>query len=103
MQNLFAVLGLKRQLARLQVEKAELLSNRVILTWSQNAQPVSSQQMVEWVQRHQDRTRFEPPARLELRFAGNSSIAEEIRQIEELLSELASAANAPEEQRDTTH
>ncbi len=101
--NLFAVLGLKRQLARLQVEKAELLANRVILTWSQNAQPVASQQMVQWVQRHQDRMRFEPPAKLELRFAGDSSIAEEIRRTEEMLSELADSANAPEERSDTTH
>ena len=102
-QNLFAVLGLKRQLAGLQVEKADLLANRVVLNWSQNAQPVSAQQMVHWVQQHQDRVRFEPPARLELRFGGNSSIAEELWQIEELLSELAQTANALEEQRDTSH
>jgi transcription-repair coupling factor (superfamily II helicase) len=102
-RNLFAVLSLKRQLAVLQVEKAELFANRVILSWSRNAQPVSSQQMVQWVQRHQDRARFEPPARLELRFAGNSSIAEEIQQIEELLNELSTTADAPEEQRDTSN
>ncbi|MCF8030253.1 MAG: transcription-repair coupling factor [Desulfohalobiaceae bacterium] len=99
-RNLFAVLGLKMVLARLQVEKADLLPNRVVLYWSSNAQPVSSQDMVQWVQRHQDRARFEPPAKLELRFAGNSSTAEEIREIEELLSGLISSANAPKEQSD---
>ena len=101
--NLFAVLGLKRRLAALQVEKADLLSNRVVIVWSGDVQPVSSQQMVQWVQSHRDRARFEPPARLELRFEGNSSIAEEIQKIEALLGELATAAEIPEEHSDTSN
>jgi hypothetical protein len=40
---------------------------------------------------------------LELRFEGNSGIAEEIRQIEALLGELVADAEAPEEQGDTSH
>jgi transcription-repair coupling factor (superfamily II helicase) len=90
-RNLLAILELKRHLAALQVERADLLSNRIILAWSEDARPIDPETLVAWVQNREERAKFLPPARLELRFEGKASICEAIREAGNELGELLRA------------
>ncbi len=87
--NLFAVFGLKQQAARLGVEKAELYQNRVIVKWSEDKpSPLSPEKFVDWLQVHQKQVTFSPPAKLELRFADKTRIAESLEQVRQTLEDL---------------
>ena len=87
--NLFAVFGFKQEAARLGVEKAELYHNRVIVHWSEDRpSPVSPEKFVDWLQVHQKNVTFSPPAKLELRFADKTRIAESLEQVSQSLREL---------------
>ncbi len=87
--NLFAVFGFKQEAARLGVDKAELYHNRVIVHWSEDRpSPVSPEKFVDWLQVHQKNATFSPPAKLELRFADKTRIAESLEQVSQSLREL---------------
>jgi transcription-repair coupling factor (superfamily II helicase) len=90
-RNLLAILELKRYLASLQVERADLLTNRIVLAWSESARPIAPETLVRWVQDREDRAKFLPPAKLELRFEGKASISEAIRRAGYELGELLHA------------
>ena len=92
LDRLIAVLELKRVLACLQVGRADLQTNRVVLTWPDDAQPVEPEKFLSWIQARQDRARFTPPSKLELRFDSKASIAEAIRDLGRELEALKSEA-----------
>lgn len=91
LNNFLEILRLKQLLARLQVVRADLLQNRIVLTWSEDTQAVQPQQLVAWMQAHQDRAKFLPPAKLELRLQEKTSTAESIRLATEELASLPRA------------
>lgn len=87
-KNLLAVIELKRTLVLLQVERADLFTNRILLTWLEDSKPVDPEKFVLWMQKFQDRVKFFPPAKLELRFESKISIAEAIHIANSNLNEL---------------
>jgi len=97
--NLLAVLRLKRVLAQLQVQRADLFENRVMLSWSEEARPVAPDVFVAWIQDRQDRARFLPPNKMELRFADKESISRAIRHVGEELAEFAQEAGNEAQQQ----
>ena len=98
-QNFLAVLRLKRVLAKLQVQRADLFENRVVLSWADEARPVDPDVLVAWMQDRQDRARFMPPNKMELRFAGKESISRAIHFVGEELAEIEQEAGHEAEQQ----
>ena len=98
-QNFLAVLRLKRVLAQLQVQRADLFENRVVMSWAEEARPVDPDVLVSWVQDRQDRARFMPPNKMELRFASKESISRAIHHVGEELAEFAEEAGNEAEQQ----
>ena len=92
LDRLIAVLELKRVLATLQVERADLQTNRVMLSWPDDSQPVDPNTFLVWLQARQDRAKFTPPSKLELRFDTKASISEAIREIGRELEGLKTGA-----------
>ncbi|MFW6177344.1 MAG: transcription-repair coupling factor [Desulfohalobiaceae bacterium] len=79
LHNLFSVLQLKRILARLQVERADLFPGRALLSWPEDTRPVDPEVFLHWLNHCSLSTRFHPPAKLELRFEDKASISNAIR------------------------
>jgi len=92
-------LRLKRVLAKLQVQRADLFENRVVLSWADEARPVDPDVLVAWMQDRQDRARFMPPNKMELRFAGKESISRAIHFVGEELAEIEQEAGHEAEQQ----
>jgi transcription-repair coupling factor (superfamily II helicase) len=87
--NLAAVLKIKRRLAALQVQRADLFTNRIVIHWAQDARPLNPDDFLAWLHTHQDRVKFDPPAKLELRFEDKASISRAIQEAGRLLDELS--------------
>jgi transcription-repair coupling factor (superfamily II helicase) len=87
--NLAAVLKIKRRLAALQVQRADLFTNRMVIHWAQDATPLNPDDFLAWLHTHQDRVKFDPPAKLELRFEDKASISRAIQEAGRLLDELS--------------
>jgi transcription-repair coupling factor (superfamily II helicase) len=81
-----AVLKLKRTMAGLQVLKAELYPQRVVLTWS-NGTAVDPLCLVSWVEERKDNARLLPPSSLEIRL-NDQELVEELARIRDELSSL---------------
>jgi transcription-repair coupling factor (superfamily II helicase) len=92
LHNLFSVLGLKRILADLQVERADLFPNRAVLSWPEDSRPVEPESFLHWLNHCSLPARFQPPAKLELRFEDKASISNAIRITGEELSTLQEQA-----------
>ncbi|MDZ7760274.1 MAG: transcription-repair coupling factor [Desulfovermiculus sp.] len=86
--NLVAVLKLKRRLAALQVKRADLFPNRMVVHWSEDSRPLDPETFLAWLQTRQDRTKFDPPAKLELRFEDKASISTAIEEAGLMLDDL---------------
>ncbi|MDY7000334.1 MAG: transcription-repair coupling factor [Thermodesulfobacteriota bacterium] len=91
-----AVLRLKRLLARLQVIKADLYPNRMVLNWSDRPAAVSPEKIISWVRDRADWAKLTPPAKLLLRIRAKESIREGILFCEKELTELLDLENVPE-------
>ncbi len=70
LESFIAVLALKQVLARLQVAKADVAASRISLSWEGRPGVVSPESLVAFVATRGDRARLVPPARLEMRLAG---------------------------------
>jgi transcription-repair coupling factor (superfamily II helicase) len=70
LESFIAVLALKQVLARLQVAKADVAASRISLSWEGRPGVVSPESLVAFVATRGDRARLVPPARLEMRRAG---------------------------------
>ncbi len=88
LENLAAVIKLKRQLSLLKVERADLYASRIVMHWSEDVQPVDPQVFIQWMEENQDSVKFDPPAKLELRPQGIDSIFEVVTEAKLLLEKL---------------
>ena len=88
LENLAAVIKLKRQLSLLKVERADLYASRIVLHWSEDVQPVDPQIFIQWMEENQDSVNFDPPAKLELRPQRKDSIFEVVMEAKLLLQKL---------------
>ncbi|MFP4629355.1 MAG: transcription-repair coupling factor [Desulfohalobiaceae bacterium] len=79
LRNLFSVLELKLILARLQVDRADLFPNRAVLSWPDDSRPLDPEAFLSWLNHCNLSARFQPPAKLELRFEDKASISNAIR------------------------
>ncbi|MFW6415084.1 MAG: TRCF domain-containing protein, partial [Thermodesulfobacteriota bacterium] len=86
--NLAAVIKLKRQMSLLQVERADLYAGRVVVHWSENVQPVDPRMFISWMEENQDILKFDPPAKLELRPEDKDSIFKVMYEVKVLLEKL---------------
>ena len=86
--NLVAVFKLKRRLALLQVQRADLFANRLLMHWSEDSRPFDPENFLAWLQARQDRAKFDPPAKLELRFEDKASISTAIEETGVMLDSL---------------
>jgi transcription-repair coupling factor (superfamily II helicase) len=78
-ENFISVLALKQVLARLQVAKADVTPAKLALSWETRpgaVGAVSAENLVAFVSTRGDRARLLPPAKLEIRLAGESLRAE---------------------------
>ncbi len=75
-KNLLSVLELKKELARLQVERADLFAKKIVLSWSESSRPVNPEIFVSWLKEHQDFLNFYPPGKLEIRLEDHSDISQ---------------------------
>jgi len=91
--NLAAVIKLKRQMSLLQVERADLYSGRIVVHWSENVQPVDPQIFINWMEENQEILNFNPPAKLELRPENKDSIVEVMFEAKVLLEKLRTTSN----------
>jgi transcription-repair coupling factor (superfamily II helicase) len=86
--NLAAVLKLKRRLAVLQVQRGDLFANRIVVHWSEGSRPVEPETFLTWLRTHQEHVKFDPPAKLELRFEHKARISRAIQKAGHLLDEM---------------
>ena len=86
--NLATVLKLKRRLAVLQVQRADLFANRIVVHWSEGSKPLEPDVFLTWLQTHQEYVKFDPPAKLELRFEPKARISMAIQKAGQLLDEM---------------
>lgn len=75
-KNLLSVLELKKELARLQVERADLFAKKIVLSWSESSRPVNPEIFVSWLKEHQDFLTFYPPGKLEVRLEDHNDISQ---------------------------
>lgn len=67
LETFLALLVLKRQLRRMQVQRADIYPDKVRLVWDERQTAVDIGRLIEWVGQHADRARLQPPATLEWR------------------------------------
>ncbi|MFW6143136.1 MAG: DEAD/DEAH box helicase, partial [Desulfovermiculus sp.] len=87
-QNLAAVFKLKRRLSALQVQRADLFANRLVVYWTEDSKPLDPEAFLAWLQSQHNQVKFDPPAKLELRFEGKASISRAIQEAGQMLDEL---------------
>lgn len=88
LHNLLSILDLKLRLSMLQVDRADLLSNRILLSWPEGLSPVDPDLFLQWLEQCSLKARFHPPAKLELRFADKVSISRAIQMVRQELDKL---------------
>ncbi|MCG8529348.1 MAG: transcription-repair coupling factor [Desulfovibrionales bacterium] len=67
LMSFLGVLEFKRFLMSIQVERADILRDKVRLTWAEDADVISPVRLVQWVNDNTSRAKLTPPATLELR------------------------------------
>ncbi len=96
LERFLGVLHLKRQLARLQVAKADVAAGRLVLQFAEQGTVVSPEAMVAFVQAHAPRARLLPPGRLELRVDEGGSVRAGLQAMQKALTGLVGGATTPE-------
>ena len=86
--TLASVFKLKLRLAALQVQRSDLFANRVVLHWAQDSRPLDPEAFLAWLTAQDGRVKFDPPAKLELRFEDKASISRAIQKAGQILDEL---------------
>ena len=81
LQSFLGVLEFKRFLMAIQVQRADILRDKVRLTWAENADAVSPAVLVDWVHKNIERARLTPPATLELRMKGDEDVRSRLAQL----------------------
>ncbi|SDB47864.1 transcription-repair coupling factor (superfamily II helicase) [Desulfonatronum thiosulfatophilum] len=89
LETFVEVVKLKRLLSALKAARADLTPGRVVVAWSDSADQNVLQSIVPWVMQRQDRVRFLPPNRVELRFADKAANCTHLRQAVVEFSHLA--------------
>ena len=89
LETFMEVVRLKRLLSALKATRADLAPGKVVAAWSDDADQGVLQAIVPWVMQRQDRVRFLPPNRVELRFAVKAANWEHLRQAVVEFSHLA--------------
>ncbi|MFW6324552.1 MAG: transcription-repair coupling factor, partial [Desulfovibrionales bacterium] len=86
------VLRLKQTLGSLQVQKADLHSSRISLTWAEQTTAFDPMSLISWVEDRKDWAKLQPPACLELRIDGNGNMDKILKKVREELEPLTSQA-----------
>jgi transcription-repair coupling factor (superfamily II helicase) len=89
--SFLGVLEFKRFLMSIQVERADILRDKVRLTWSENADVISPALLVGWVNDNIDRAKLTPPATLELRLKGDDDLRTRLAKLKKELEPLVTA------------
>ena len=88
LENFLAVLAFKRRVNELGVARADILPDRIRVTWADGQKKVRPEDIVRLVLAHRDRIRLQPPATLELSLDGEESAARRIDEARTLLGSL---------------
>jgi transcription-repair coupling factor (superfamily II helicase) len=81
LQVFFEVLVLKQVLRAFGVSRADLLPNRVVLTWPEDSGRIDPERLVAWVAAHGRWAGLLPPSRLELRLDGDQGLREGLKRV----------------------
>ena len=88
LRNFLALLELKRTLARLQAERADLFPGRAVIALAPGA-ALGPQEVLAWIAKRADRAKLLPPGKIELRqdkdLAAHEALAAMRRELEELV------------------
>ena len=92
LETFLSVLAFKSRVNELGVARADLLPDRVRVTWADGQKKVQPEAIVQLVLHHRDRIRLQPPATLELALNGEASPAQRLDEARELLETLHTAS-----------
>ena len=87
-ENFLAVLSFKRRVNELGVARADILPDRVRVTWADGQKKVRPEDIVRLVMAHRDRIRLQPPATLELSLGEGETPARQLDEARLLLGSL---------------
>ena len=88
------MLSFKGRVNELGVARADLLTDRVRVTWAEGQKRVQPEAIVRLVMANRDRIHLQPPATLELSLAGDGSVARRLDEAGRLLSSLRQEGGA---------
>ncbi len=88
LNNFLAALSLKRIMAKLGVNKADLSTRKIVMHWAKDSQAVDPSRMLEFVAVHNSNSKLLPPAGLEWRLPDDSDLFQSLGQACAALSEL---------------
>lgn len=88
LETFLAVLSFKDSVNALGVARADILSDRVRVTWADGQKKVQPEAIVQLVLAHRDRIRLQPPATLELSLLAEGTAARKLEEARALLEEL---------------
>ena len=88
LETFLAVLSFKDSVNALGVARADILSDRVRVTWADRQKKVQPEAIVQLVLAHRDRIRLQPPATLELSLLAEGTAARKLEEARALLEEL---------------
>lgn len=89
--SFLGVLEFKRFLMAIQVQRADILRDKVRLTWAENADVISPALLVGWVNDNIDRAKLTPPATLELLLKGTDDLRTRLAKLKKELEPLITA------------
>ncbi|WP_156921518.1 transcription-repair coupling factor [Desulfovibrio inopinatus] len=88
LENFLAALSLKRTMAKLGVEKADLSTRKVVMHWAKDSQAVDPTRIFAFVDAHSKNSKLLPPAGLEWRLPDNEVLPVSLAKACDALSEL---------------
>lgn len=94
LETFLSVLSFKGRVNELGVARADLLTDRVRVTWAEGQKRVQPEAIVRLVMANRDRIHLQPPATLELSLAGDGSVARRLDEAGRLLSSLRQEGGA---------
>jgi transcription-repair coupling factor (superfamily II helicase) len=102
LETFIQVLKVKQKLSLLNVSRADLFEQKIIISWPEDRQQPGEEQrqgidplaLVGWVEKNQTLARLLPPGKLELRLKYEQSISEGLGMVAEKLNELIEMVKA---------
>lgn len=88
LKTFVAVLMVKIDARRLGAVRVDLFEDRALMHWDETRHSLDLERLMGWVRERADSARLLPPAKLELRMAGQPSRAEAMRLLKDMLTDL---------------